>query len=60
MLLRVEVVFHVERPEHIRYLRDFFLDTYVKDDLIARLMQPDDTYKRLYPSDKEKGMDMQG
>jgi len=60
MLLRVEVVFPVERPEHIRYLRDHFLETYLKDNMGARLKRPDRTYKRLYPSDKEKGMDMQG
>jgi polyphosphate kinase len=56
---RVEVVFPVERPEHIRYLRDYVLETYLKDNKRARIMQPDGTYKRLHPSDKEKGVDVQ-
>jgi polyphosphate kinase len=56
---RVEVVFPVERPEHIRYLRDNVLETYLKDNLSARVMQPDGTYKRLHPSEKEKGIEIQ-
>ena len=56
---RVEVVFPVERPEHIRYLRDNVLETYLKDNLSARIMQPDSSYKRLHPSDKEKGLEIQ-
>ena len=56
---RVEVVFPVERQEHIRYLRDNVLETYLKDNLSARVMQPDGTYKRLHPSEKEKGIEIQ-
>ena len=56
---RVEVVFPVERPEHIRYLRENVLETYIKDNLSARAMQPDGTYKRLHPADKEKGLEIQ-
>jgi len=56
---RVEVIFPVERPEHIRYLRDHVLETYFKDNKRARIMQPDGTYKRLHPSEKEKGVDIQ-
>jgi polyphosphate kinase len=56
---RVEVVFPLERAEHIRYLRDHVLETYLKDNVSARIMQSDGTYKRLHPSDKEKGVDVQ-
>ena len=56
---RVEVVFPVERKEHIRYLRDHVLETYLKDNTSARIMQSDGTYKRLHPSDKEKGLEVQ-
>jgi polyphosphate kinase len=56
---RVEVVFPVERPEHVRYLRDHVLETYLKDNLRARIMLPDGTYKRLHPSNKEEGVDTQ-
>ena len=56
---RVEVVFPVEREEHIRYLRDNILGTYLEDNMSARVMHSDGTYKRLHPSDKEKGVDIQ-
>jgi polyphosphate kinase len=56
---RVEIVFPVEKQGHIRYLRDHVLETYLRDNLRARLMQSDGTYKRLHPVDKEKGVDVQ-
>ncbi|MGB7876080.1 MAG: polyphosphate kinase 1, partial [Anaerolineales bacterium] len=56
---RVEVVFPVENKKHIRYLRDHVLESYLKDNLSARIMQSDGTYKRLHPSGKEKGLDVQ-
>lgn len=56
---RVEVVFPVERKEHVRYLRDHVLETYLKDNMSARIMQSDGTYKRLHPSAKEEGLDVQ-
>ena len=56
---RVEVVFPVERKEHIRYLRDRVLETYLKDNMSARVMQSDGSYKRIHPSGKEKGLDVQ-
>jgi polyphosphate kinase len=56
---RVEVVFPVERPEHIRYLRDHILETYLKDSSSARIMQPDGTYQRLEPSDKGNKLGVQ-
>jgi polyphosphate kinase len=56
---RVEVVFPVELPEHIRYLRDHVLQTYTKDNTSARIMQSDGSYLRLHPSNKEKSVDVQ-
>jgi len=56
---RVEVVFPVERKEHVRYLRDHVLDAYLKDNTSARIMQPDGTYKRLHSSGKDKHLDVQ-
>lgn len=56
---RVEVVFPVERPEHVQYLRDILLDVYLKDNLRARLMQPDGAYKRLKPERSGAGVDVQ-
>lgn len=46
---RVEVLFQVEDPRHVRYLRDQFLPTYLADNRQARIMLPDGSYKRLEP-----------
>ncbi len=56
---RVEVVFPVERPEHIKYLRDHVLAAYLRDNTRARLMQPDGTYVRVKPKEKEEKLDIQ-
>ena len=56
---RVEVVFPVERVEHIRYLRDHVLEAYLNDNISARIMHSDGTYKRVHPASKEKGREVQ-
>jgi polyphosphate kinase len=56
---RVEVVFPVEKPEHIQHLRDKVLSVYQRDNSRARVMQPDGTYVRLKPKDKEEKIDVQ-
>ncbi|MCS6830912.1 MAG: polyphosphate kinase 1 [bacterium] len=56
---RVEVVFPVERAEHIRYLRDHVLQTYLCDNTHARRMLPDGSYQRLYPAPQEPARDAQ-
>lgn len=56
---RVEVVFPVERPEHIQHLRENVLAAYFRDNMRARVMQPDGTYIRLKPRDKEEKLDIQ-
>lgn len=56
---RVEVIFPVEQPEHIRYLRDHVLATYLKDNFRARRMLPDGTYVREHPGDGEPVIDAQ-
>jgi len=56
---RVEVVFPLERPEHVRYIYDQVLDVYLKDNLRARIMQPNGTYKRIKPGSPEDGLDTQ-
>ena len=56
---RVEVVFPIEQEEHVHYLRDKMLNTYLKDNTRARLMQADGTYKRLKPTGDNKGIDVQ-
>ena len=56
---RVEVVFPLENPEQIRYVRDKMLDAYLKDNTRARVMQPDGTYVRLKPPAADKAVDVQ-
>ena len=50
---RVEVVFPVESKAHIRHLRDYVLETYLKDNASARILQADGTYLRLKPQGKD-------
>lgn len=47
---RVEVVFPVSDPTHIRYLRDEVLETYLQDNQSARDMCSDGDYLRLTPT----------
>ena len=56
---RVEVVFPVEKTEHIQHLRDNVLAVYLRDNTRARIMQPDGTYVRLKPKEKEENIDVQ-
>ncbi|RPJ28091.1 MAG: polyphosphate kinase 1 [Chloroflexi bacterium] len=56
---RVEVIFPVEDPEHVCYLRDKMLDIYLNDNLRARLMQEDGTYLRIQPPGAENAVDVQ-
>jgi polyphosphate kinase len=56
---RVEVVFPVENPKHVRYLRDEVLQSYLKDNGRARIMQGDGSYRRLEPQNEDKVMDIQ-
>jgi polyphosphate kinase len=51
---RVEVLFPVEDPGHIQYLRDEILQTYLREPLRAWVMQPNGKYMRNYlASDQE-------
>jgi polyphosphate kinase len=56
---RVEVVFPVESKEHIHYLRHRVLDTYLKDNTRARILQSDGTYTRLTPEAGKDIIDVQ-
>jgi polyphosphate kinase len=56
---RVEVIFPVENTEHIRQIRDEMLDTYLKDNTRARVMQKDGTYMRLKPPEEAEAVDVQ-
>jgi len=56
---RVEVIFPVENPKIIRNVRDEILETYISDNLKARLMQPDGSYLRVTPDDDHKPLNTQ-
>jgi len=50
---RVEIMFPVENPAHVHYLRHDVLGNYFKADLHARIMQADGSYVRLKPLNEE-------
>ena len=56
---RVEVVFPVESKDHIHYLRQRVLDTYLKDNTRARILQTNGTYTRLAPEAGKEIVDVQ-
>jgi polyphosphate kinase len=56
---RVEVLFPVGDPELARHLRHDVLETYLRDNLRARRMLPDGTYRRLAPAEGEAAVDSQ-
>jgi len=51
---RVEVIFPIEKEEHICYIRDHVLKTYLKDNSRTRILEPDGKYHHLTV---EKGSD---
>jgi len=56
---RVEVVFPVESKEQIKYLRHHVLETYLKDNTRARILQSNGTYTRLIPEAGKDAIDVQ-
>jgi len=56
---RVEVVFPIEKPETVRFLRNEVLANYLRDNQRARTMQPNGRYKRSKPAPDEGRFDVQ-
>lgn len=56
---RVEVVFPVEDKEHIRYLRDEILNTYLKANIYTSTLESNGLYKRISPDASGKELDIQ-
>jgi polyphosphate kinase len=50
---RVEIMFPVEDPVHVHYLRHDVLEAYFKDNLRAHIMQPNGCYAGLKPFNEE-------
>jgi polyphosphate kinase len=56
---RVEVLFPVEEERLIRQLRDEVLETYLKDTVKARRMNPDGSYARVVPDSPDSPLNSQ-
>jgi polyphosphate kinase len=56
---RVEVVFPLENPDQINYIRQGMFAIYLSDNMRARVMKPDGTYVRLKPPSESKAVDVQ-
>jgi polyphosphate kinase len=56
---RVEILLPIQDARIVRQLRDQILATYLADNLRARLMLPDGTYKRLAPENGAAPLDSQ-
>jgi polyphosphate kinase len=56
---RVEVVFPVRDPGLVDRVRKEILETYLRDNRKARLMQPDGSYVRAEPASKDRPIDCQ-
>ncbi|MBK7455459.1 MAG: polyphosphate kinase 1 [Anaerolineales bacterium] len=56
---RVEVVFPIENKDHIHHLLHRVLDTYLKDNTRARILQSNGTYTRLVPEAGKEIVDVQ-
>jgi len=55
---RVEIIFPILAPQIAAYLKETVLDAYLRDELNARVLQPDGSYKRVARRTK-KGFDSQ-
>jgi polyphosphate kinase len=56
---RIELLFPLENPEHIRYIREDVLETYLRDNQLAYQMQADGSYERKRPGEGEQLVNVQ-
>ncbi len=56
---RVEILFPIQEPPLVGYLRDHVLATYLADTVKARLLRADGTYERVKPAAAESPLDSQ-
>lgn len=56
---RVEVLFPIEDPRNIRYIRQQMLDTYLRDNTSVRQMNSDGSYTRILPAKDEPAVNAQ-
>ena len=56
---RIELLFPLESPEHVRYICEEVLDAYLRDNQLAYQMQPDGSYLRKKPGEGERPVNVQ-
>jgi polyphosphate kinase len=56
---RVELLFPLENPEHIRHLCESVLDIYLRDNQLAYQLQPNGKYERKTPHGGERPINVQ-
>jgi polyphosphate kinase len=56
---RVETIFPLEDEKFIRYIRDDVLETYLKDNVNARLMKSDGSYSHVKVHEGDSRVDVQ-
>jgi len=56
---RVELLFPLENPEHLRYIREDVLETYLLDNQLAYQMQSDGKYEHKEPGEGEQLVNIQ-
>ena len=56
---RVETLFPLEDPALAAHVRDYLLQTYLRDNVRARILLPDGSYVRAQPADGEAPIDCQ-
>jgi len=56
---RIELLFPLENPEHVRYVREDVLETYLRDNELAYKMQSNGTYEQKKPDAGEQPVNVQ-
>jgi polyphosphate kinase len=56
---RIELLFPLENPEHIRYIRADVLETYLRDNQLAYKMQSNGNYEQKKPDEGEQPVNVQ-
>lgn len=56
---RVELLFPIENPDHLRSLCEDVLDVYLRDNQLAYILQPDGKYERRVPDNGGRSINVQ-
>ncbi|HEX9385113.1 MAG TPA: polyphosphate kinase 1 [Anaerolineales bacterium] len=56
---RIELLFPLENPEHIRYIREDVLETYLRDHQLSYKLQAEGGYERKEPGEGEQPVNVQ-